>query len=240
MGMFFWVKKVVSALIVSADGTGDYTDIQTALDALPASGGEVFVKAGTYVLTATITFPNAHISLMGAGSSALLNVDAVSGTVLDTSGHDNISISGLRIVSDDVTNANIGIHMNGSSSCIVRAVWLETMETSIKVTSGSYNLIEADISGGHENAFSVIWLASADFNIISGVNCNVGTENAINLDDSDSNTIKGNIIVGAYDGINLDADSAGNIITHNNFLSITNLPINDSGSNNQIGHNITS
>ena len=32
----------------------DFTDIQAAINALPAAGGKVFVKAGTYVVSQTI------------------------------------------------------------------------------------------------------------------------------------------------------------------------------------------
>ena len=35
-------------IIVAKDGKGDYTGIQAAVDALPESGGQIFVRAGEY------------------------------------------------------------------------------------------------------------------------------------------------------------------------------------------------
>ena len=67
MGIFFWVKKVVPYLIVAADGSGDYNDIQAAIDALPADGGSIFIKCGTYTITSTININKDNIAISGAG-----------------------------------------------------------------------------------------------------------------------------------------------------------------------------
>ena len=45
----------------------DFTDIQTAINALPAAGGKVFVKAGTYVVTQTILIQQSNVQLQGEG-----------------------------------------------------------------------------------------------------------------------------------------------------------------------------
>ena len=45
----------------------DFTDIQTAINALPAAGGKVFVKAGTYVVSQTILIRQSNIHLQGEG-----------------------------------------------------------------------------------------------------------------------------------------------------------------------------
>lgn len=52
---------------VAADGTGDFTTIADALAALPAEGGTVFVKQGTYSITATITLPDKPVAIRGSG-----------------------------------------------------------------------------------------------------------------------------------------------------------------------------
>jgi len=39
-------------LVVDISGKGDYTDLQTAIDNLPAAGGKIFVKAGVYPINA--------------------------------------------------------------------------------------------------------------------------------------------------------------------------------------------
>jgi len=45
----------------------DFTDIQTAISALPAAGGKVFVKAGTYVVSQPILIAQSNVYLQGEG-----------------------------------------------------------------------------------------------------------------------------------------------------------------------------
>jgi len=66
---------------VGGSGTGHYTTLQAAVNALPSAGGEVEIEAGTYKGQTTITKPN--VWLIGEGSSA-------SSTILA----DNLSAAG--------------------------------------------------------------------------------------------------------------------------------------------------
>ena len=45
----------------------DFTDIQSAISALPAAGGKVFVKAGTYVVSQPILIAQSNVHLQGEG-----------------------------------------------------------------------------------------------------------------------------------------------------------------------------
>src|SRR6516164_4177835 len=45
----------------------DFTDIQTAISALPPNGGKVFVKAGTYVISQTIRVQQSNVHIQGEG-----------------------------------------------------------------------------------------------------------------------------------------------------------------------------
>jgi len=59
---------VVAPSLGPADcGVADFTDIQTAINALPAAGGKVFVKAGTYVVPQTILIQQSNVHLQGEG-----------------------------------------------------------------------------------------------------------------------------------------------------------------------------
>lgn len=51
-----------------ADGTNDHTQIQAAIDALPAAGGHVYFHEGTYNIAGTITLPNKKVILSGPGT----------------------------------------------------------------------------------------------------------------------------------------------------------------------------
>jgi hypothetical protein len=54
-----------SQSIVAADGTGNYTTVQAAVNALPATGGSVYVKPGTYNGFVTVVQPNVAIRGLG-------------------------------------------------------------------------------------------------------------------------------------------------------------------------------
>ncbi|MBV9390689.1 MAG: right-handed parallel beta-helix repeat-containing protein, partial [Verrucomicrobia bacterium] len=56
-----------STFVVDIAGTGDFTNLQPAINALPASGGKIFVKAGVYPITSTITITSSNVQIQGEG-----------------------------------------------------------------------------------------------------------------------------------------------------------------------------
>ena len=62
------LDRYESTFVVSLDPSqGDYTSLQAAIDALPKSGGKIFVKAGTYPITNTIQIKRSNIHIQGEG-----------------------------------------------------------------------------------------------------------------------------------------------------------------------------
>lgn len=61
-------------------GQGDYTDIQSAIDALPSGGGLIFVRAGTYTLAASINIKVANTQLQGEGVASIIQFNQASVT----------------------------------------------------------------------------------------------------------------------------------------------------------------
>jgi hypothetical protein len=71
-------------VIVATDATGDYSDIQTAINALPAGGGRVFIKEGTYNLAAKLLIQSSNVTLQGQGVTTILHLNnAVNQSVLE-------------------------------------------------------------------------------------------------------------------------------------------------------------
>ncbi len=58
------------SLTVAQDGAGDFQNIQAAVDALPADGGDIFVKPGTYREVVTIRKPRVHLHGDASGDPA--------------------------------------------------------------------------------------------------------------------------------------------------------------------------
>ena len=57
-----------STFVVSQDSAkGDFTSVQAAIDGLPASGGKIFVKAGSYLISDTIRIRQGNLHLQGEG-----------------------------------------------------------------------------------------------------------------------------------------------------------------------------
>ena len=54
------------------DGTADQTEINAAITALPATGGEVVILDGTYNITAKINVTKDNVSIRGNGNATIL------------------------------------------------------------------------------------------------------------------------------------------------------------------------
>src|ERR1700751_5998872 len=71
------VDRYESTFVVSQDPTkGDFTSLQAAINALPASGGKIFVKAGVYNITNAIQIKTSNIHIQGEGMGITVFVGA--------------------------------------------------------------------------------------------------------------------------------------------------------------------
>jgi pectin methylesterase-like acyl-CoA thioesterase len=52
-------------MLVAADGTGNYTSVQAAINAIPTTGGNVYIKPGTY--SGDVTVVQSNLSMRGLG-----------------------------------------------------------------------------------------------------------------------------------------------------------------------------
>jgi parallel beta helix pectate lyase-like protein len=75
------IDRFESTFVVDIKGDGDFTSLQPAIDALPAAGGKIFVKAGTYPITSTITITGSNVQIQGEGMgiTAFVGASAMTG-----------------------------------------------------------------------------------------------------------------------------------------------------------------
>ena len=73
-----------SQFVVAADGTGNYTNVQAAVNAVGANGGSVYIKPGTYTGDVTVVQPN--VALRGLGGDPTTVVLTHSGGAFGGSG----------------------------------------------------------------------------------------------------------------------------------------------------------
>jgi hypothetical protein len=65
---FMAIDRYESTFVVEINGNGDFTDLQPAISALPARGGKIFVTAGVYPITSTITITGSDVQIQGRGN----------------------------------------------------------------------------------------------------------------------------------------------------------------------------
>ena len=84
---------------------GDYTDIQTAIDALPEDGGTVCVLAGDYTIAKSIVLRGrSHITISGCGSRTRL-IGGSTAPVFVIEGGDDIQLDALNVAARSSTAA---------------------------------------------------------------------------------------------------------------------------------------
>src|SRR3990167_9151216 len=72
----------VATIIVAADGSGDYETLQEALNHIPAGGGIIYVKEGTYIINSQIIISTNKITIIGAGAGTILQKNFAAGGII--------------------------------------------------------------------------------------------------------------------------------------------------------------
>jgi len=247
MSMFFWVKKVVPALIVAADGSGDYTDIQSAVDALPATGGLIMIKQGTYTIATAITIDKANVVIQGSGYTTLLEHTSANTYVFDLDGGTRTELSNMRMTGTTATMSPFPVfHFTGCSDSLIERCWLEAPKSSVLEFSDNVSNVTIKncfISSIYNYCIYFPGANSDNNKIIDNFISGPTTGETIYVyADSDNNLFSGNTITGTGTyGIHLGrAEVDNNIIINNVITGYSVLAIFDEGTGTVIGHNITS
>jgi polygalacturonase len=61
-----------STTVVAADGTGNYTSLTAAIEALPVTGGTIYIKPGTYTGQNAISYPNVQLRGLGGDPTQVI------------------------------------------------------------------------------------------------------------------------------------------------------------------------
>ena len=121
-----------NTVIVAADGTGNFKDIQSAVDALP-NGGKVLIKEGIYTIDKSINLAK-NMAVIGSGDNTVVklgnNVDPVPlRGIFSIKNKENILISDLKIDGNMANNPTfeqwgrqVGISMWDSRNITIRRI----------------------------------------------------------------------------------------------------------------------
>lgn len=122
-------SESVATKIVAADGSAEFTDIQQAIDALPAGGGVVYIKEGTYYLSSTMTL-SSNVAVIGAGRSTIIRYSGASvSAILSATGKTGILLESFFLDGTDADTDGVLIFFNTCSGCFVRDIWIANWST---------------------------------------------------------------------------------------------------------------
>jgi len=247
------------------DGTNDHVEIQAALDALPATGGEVRLLDGTYNCQVAITL-DSNQTLRGCGINTILTtataslvfLSAVGGSGTEKTG---ITISDLQI--DGATVSSVGISFSYVDYSVVYNTYIRRNNAGyhdgIRMVNSDFNRIvnntlqdndyeglDVNTSNNNtlsqniiQNCFKGIYLDGGNntisLNVIEGSD-DTGIDIRGNDENPANNTISGNVLQNNYYGIYVDADN--NNVSNNTVQSSTDIGIEIDGKHNNVSNNV--
>jgi len=258
-----WKGTAVSGwIIVATDGAGDFTDIQTAIDAAHAAGGGfIYIKAGTYTTTGLTLYND--ITLMGEDwRTQIILTDEYSIFCINLS---RVNFINLRLSFKVNSHTEAPIDIDNASYITFDRIFFDNATTS-------GNAVECIIWGSYGNTASYIRVRNCKFektggatttdaffsiginkgwiesNDLTGIDFNLEqyviyqnmhiTDNKFDrisgtTDTITKCTIRGNEIFDAGTSINLGAGSNYNAVIGN----IVNVAPVNTGTGNEVAHN---
>lgn len=114
--------------LLAADGTGNYTTLAAALEALPASGGTIYIKPGTYGGQNAISYPN--VSLRGLGGDP---------TKVVITGEDGAFSAPFVYPGSGAGNAGASGDQGSSILDVTKSAWIGQKATAGSVQYTPYN-----------------------------------------------------------------------------------------------------
>jgi parallel beta-helix repeat protein len=210
------------------DGTDDQVEINTAINNLPAGGGSIYLKEGTYILGDQISISQSNVCLVGTGAGTVLKIkdgkDADM-NVIYASGQGNLLVEDLRIDGNKVNQtagSMYGIYFTGVDNSKIVDCWVENLSLCGIYLDVSSN--DNTVTGNtcQENNYYGIYLGnssnSSNNNTVTGNTCQ-GNDLGIFLDGSSNNTVTGNTCQGNdSEGISL-GESSNNTVSLNIVMS---------------------
>jgi len=208
------------------DGIDDQVEINNAITALPATGGEVVILDGTYNITASINIPKDNVSIRGSGNATTLkrmynSTSADSGStakgLITLNEKSGCKIQGLQIDGNKATytaSYNCGICLYSSSNNTVTGNTCNNNNYGICLYSSSNNTVTGNTCNNNNSCG--IYLSSSSNNTVIGNTCNNNSDYGIYLYSSSNNTVIGNTCNNNSDyGIYLYSSSSNNTVTGN-------------------------
>jgi parallel beta-helix repeat protein len=130
------------------DGENDQVTINAAIDNLSASGGSIYLREGTYILSDNIIISESNVALVGAGSSTVLKIEDNKNAdmrVIYAFGVANLLIQNLRIDGNNAnqtTGTTDGIYFENVDNSKIVDCWIKNLtEVGIFLRTSNNNIV---------------------------------------------------------------------------------------------------
>ncbi|HSI20929.1 MAG TPA: hypothetical protein VLA04_04520, partial [Verrucomicrobiae bacterium] len=202
-----------------ADGTGDQTEINAAITALPSTGGLVYLLDGTYSVSASVAIAKSNVSLVGAGKSAVLSrawneTTSTQGAVVvlgdGASSYGKITVSGFTIDSNGATYT----HANNTAIALNTRI-SDSEVSNMYLTKSSTSANAIYLNGSSGAGLDRIRIVGNSFVNTSAVGTGLTTTYTT------QSVFSGNTFYRVGAPMNFNTSSTGNTITGNTISTYT-------------------
>lgn len=130
-----------ASIIVASDGTGDFENIQEAINSLEQNGGYIEIKEGIYTIKTAISV-TANTKIKGTAGKTIIQTTADI-IIFDCSTNGNIQIEGISFIGENTTKTT-GIEATGNR-IIIENCNFKNLEYGISIATGAYAIIQNNI-----------------------------------------------------------------------------------------------
>lgn len=236
------------------DGVNDQEEINAAIQALPANGGEILILDGSYNLSGSIVMDKPNIVLSGCGSATVLNATASYNAAFRAMllmNTDNCTVRSMYMnAGDDQADDSICIICEGNYCSISRVDGVKSYYFIITESGCNYftmsncNMLDNAINAVMLNgSWGSVTQCTVHFIGLTGSDHVVAQNVVVGVEAIDSMECRGsrNVFVGNRISVNgnsiiFNSKSTENLIVGNILSGIT--EINDSGTNNISANNL--
>jgi hypothetical protein len=204
-----------------ATGTGDQSTINTALSALPASGGIVYLMEGHYYVTASVSLPD-NATLAGSGQGSIIIMPNGQNGSYHMVTNTNVT-NGIVFIRDLAIDGNASQQTGGNPI----GIYLDGVGSSTAPGGSVKNVRVKNIHGNSGSA--AVWLNSSYNVTVSGSALDNNQNFTIYLNSATDSQIVNNKIQGSPVGI--QSSGSKNVISNNVVDGAnTGISVGDSGS----------
>lgn len=141
--------KAATLVVDQTPGQGDFTTIAAALAGLPADGGYILVREGTYSIAAGMVPPDKPVLIRGCGIGAtILDIgsNAIDLFTLGGAGSFSFVLEDMLLRGDGTTPGQRAVVNNSSSSVTLRNVEIDGFDTALEDTAScQWRLVDSSI-----------------------------------------------------------------------------------------------